>query len=240
MKTLKILHLYYDLLNLYGENGNMRYLEKKLKDQNIPYEIEYKSLGDVIHFNDYDIVYVGTGSEGNIKMALDNMMKYRGEIYEAMKKSFYIITGDALALFGKEIHYLNGEVQKALYLLDYTSYEVEENIVGEQQYDCSLINKKVIGFQNRKFKLGEYKEHNPFTVRTGNSYDNEPDNDKEGIYRDGALGTFLIGPLLVRNPYLTDYLIKKICDMFTIEYRQVNTNESAYIAYSEYLKNFPS
>ena len=240
MKTLKILHLYYDLLNLYGENGNIRYLLSKFKEQNIPYEIDYKSIGDPIYFRDYDIVYIGTGTEHNIKLALDDIMKYRQEIYEAMKKSFYIITGDALALFGKEIHYLNGEVKKSLYLLDYTTYEVEENIVGEQHYNCSLINKPVIGFQNRKFKIDQYQEQNPFTVVVGNSYNNDKDNVKEGIIRKGVLATFLTGPLLVRNPHLTDYLIKQIYEAFSIEYRQPNTNTASYIAYSEYLRNFPA
>ena len=35
MKTFKIAHLYYDLMNLYGENGNIRYLKNRLEEQDI-------------------------------------------------------------------------------------------------------------------------------------------------------------------------------------------------------------
>ena len=44
MKKFKIAHLYYDLMNLYGENGNVRILEKKLKDQNVDVEITLLSI----------------------------------------------------------------------------------------------------------------------------------------------------------------------------------------------------
>ncbi|MBR6133193.1 MAG: hypothetical protein IKQ29_00590 [Bacilli bacterium] len=240
MKTLKILHLYYDLLNLYGENGNLKFLLSKLKEQQIPYEVEYKSLGEPIYFRDYDIVYIGTGSEQSIKLALDDILKYRQDIYEAMKKSYYIITGDALALFSKEVHFLNGDIKKGLYLHDSTAFENEENIVGEQKYSCSLINRSVIGFQNRKFKIECFKEHHPFIVEVGNSFNNNPEEQREGIIHDHSFATFLTGPFLVRNPYLTDYIIKQICKMFQIEYKQPDTNKTSYIAYSQYLKNFHS
>ena len=48
MKKFKIAYLYYDLMNLYGENGNIRYLEKKLKEQDIDVQIELLSIPDKI------------------------------------------------------------------------------------------------------------------------------------------------------------------------------------------------
>ena len=54
MKKIKIAHLYYDLMNLYGENGNIRYLTNELEKQNIKTEIHFLSLEDNINFNDYE------------------------------------------------------------------------------------------------------------------------------------------------------------------------------------------
>ena len=52
MKTFKIAHLYYDLMNLYGENGNLRYLKKRLEEQGLDVSIEFLSIDDKIDFKD--------------------------------------------------------------------------------------------------------------------------------------------------------------------------------------------
>ena len=72
---IKILHLYYDLLNLYGENANTRCLEHLLSLNSIKTSIDLKSIDDKIDFKDYDIVYIGQGSEDNLLLALDDIMK---------------------------------------------------------------------------------------------------------------------------------------------------------------------
>ena len=51
MKTFKIAHLYYDLMNLYGENGNIRYLKNRLEEQGIKVEVSFLSKDDKIDFN---------------------------------------------------------------------------------------------------------------------------------------------------------------------------------------------
>ena len=53
---VKIAHLYYDLMNLYGEQGNIIALKESLKNQNIETEIDLLSIGDDINFKDYDIL----------------------------------------------------------------------------------------------------------------------------------------------------------------------------------------
>ena len=65
MKKFKIAYLYYDLMNLYGENGNIRYLEKKLKEQDIDVQIDLLSIPDKIDYKKYDFYYIGAGSEKN-------------------------------------------------------------------------------------------------------------------------------------------------------------------------------
>ena len=65
MKKIKIAHLYYDLMNLYGENGNIRYLVKSLGEQGIDVEVHFLSMEDKIDFKKYDFYYIGMGSEEN-------------------------------------------------------------------------------------------------------------------------------------------------------------------------------
>ena len=54
---IKLLHLYYDILNIYGENGNMRALVKALEYQGLKVNVDFKTIDDEINFNDYDFIY---------------------------------------------------------------------------------------------------------------------------------------------------------------------------------------
>ena len=67
---INVLHLYYDLLNLYGENANTRSIKYNLELNKIKVNIDLKSLNDEIDFNKYDLIYIGSGSEDNMKLAL--------------------------------------------------------------------------------------------------------------------------------------------------------------------------
>ena len=75
MKTIKIAHLYYDLMNLYGENGNVRFLKYKLEEQDIKTEIHFLSIDDKIDFNKYDFYYIGTGSRENQELVLEDTIR---------------------------------------------------------------------------------------------------------------------------------------------------------------------
>ena len=58
-KIIKIAHLYYDLLNLYGESGNIKALKRFIERQNVECEIHFLTLGDKIDFEKYDLYYMG-------------------------------------------------------------------------------------------------------------------------------------------------------------------------------------
>ena len=51
MKTIKIAHLYYDLLNLYGEQGNIMAIKKAFNNQNIDADISFLSVNNKISFD---------------------------------------------------------------------------------------------------------------------------------------------------------------------------------------------
>ena len=67
---MKILYLYHDLMNLYGESGNIRALERHLTDQGETVTVDRKTLGDELSFDGYDFLYMGAGTERSQKAAL--------------------------------------------------------------------------------------------------------------------------------------------------------------------------
>ena len=64
---MKLLHLYYDLMNLYGEYANMAVLASRLKDQGLEITVDRKTLGDAFDCSQYDFIYLGAGMESSQK-----------------------------------------------------------------------------------------------------------------------------------------------------------------------------
>ncbi len=235
MQTIKIAHLYYDIMNLYGENGNVKFLARKLEEQNAKVEIHFLTIDDKIDFDKYDIFYVGTGNDESTQYVLDDLIKYKDDIKKAIDNmKYFIITGNALELFAKKIIKCEKTID-GLGIFDFEMKEEAFRIVGEQFYECPLINKKVIGFQNRSYTM-DYEKNSLFNVINGTG--NNPNTKVEGIHEKNVFATYLLGPLLVRNPYLCDYIVESICHDKNIEYKHPNDEEMAYKAYLEYINMF--
>ena len=72
---MKILHLYYDIMNLYGDYGNVSVLERIITQSGTDCEVVKKSLGDSVDFNDYGFVFIGSGTEKNQKLVLEDFKR---------------------------------------------------------------------------------------------------------------------------------------------------------------------
>lgn len=203
-----IAHLYYDILNLYGESGNVKILKRQLEDQGVNVSVKFLTIDDTLDFSKYDVVYIGMGTEENQKIALKHLYKYRKDVKEAIdNKKFFIITGNSIELFGKEIIDINNKKHRGLNIFDYTSKEEEFRIVDEALFKCNFIKKPILGFQNQG-SIMRNNENYMFSVLKGTgSY---PNSTNEGVLYNNFYGTYLIGPILIRNPELVRYLTKKI------------------------------
>ena len=94
-------YLYYDLLNLYGDSGNIKTLLYHLKEQDIDVNVKYMTIGDEKDFSDVDMLYVGSGTENNILLALEDLKKDEKKLKEYIKNNKILLaTGNALELFG--------------------------------------------------------------------------------------------------------------------------------------------
>ena len=239
---INVLHLYYDLLNLYGENANTRSIKYNLELNKIKVNIDLKSLNDEIDFNKYDLIYIGSGSEDNMKLALQDILKRKKEIKKFIESNKYLIlTGSSMDLFGKHIKTLDDKLD-ALNIFDYyTEYLTETNlknaaknrIVGEIKATTDLINETIIGFQNRCDLVHNIKTP---LFKTQIQYSNDLTNEEEGFTYKNVYATHIIGPLLIRNPYFTDYILTKLCNDKHLKYKSLD--ETAKTAYKKYLENF--
>jgi CobQ-like glutamine amidotransferase family enzyme len=85
MKTINIAHLYYDLMNLNGEAGNIMALKSHFESQGLKVNISLLTTNDKIDFNKYDIYYMGSGSKENKLIVIDDILKYQNDIELSIK-----------------------------------------------------------------------------------------------------------------------------------------------------------
>ncbi len=235
METIRIAHFYYDLMNLYGEHGNILALTHHLEEHKIHVITHYYSVDDEVDFSKYDFLYIGSGNKEAFELAREDILKHKKEWKKAYQNNTFILaTGNAIDLFGKCFHTLEDEEKETLGLLSYESWETDFRIVGEQNYTSSFLSEEVIGFQNRSSVLKFVKEPHLFEVKEGTGY--VPKAIDEGIHQKNFYGTYLLGPLLIRNPYFTEYLIQEFLKSKNISYHEYRDNAEIK-AYQEYKKN---
>lgn len=207
-----IAHLYYDLLNLYGENGNVKALKKQLEYQGVKVELKNLSLEDELDFSLYDIVYLGTGTRDNQLLALQHLIKYKDSLKQYIDDNkFLISTGNSFELFGKKI-----DNNKALNIFDYESKYEDCRIVDECIFKCKFVDEYVIGFQNQTSVLKNNDNHLFEVIKGIGDY---KDSKFEGYNVNNFYGTYLIGPIFIRNPHLLKYIVKKIIFSKDIDFK---------------------
>ena len=218
---IKVLYLYHDIMNLYGDNGNIRFLEKALKDQGQEVEIARRTVCDKLDdLNEYDVIYCGPGMESNRNVCLKHLSQYKKELLEAFNNDkVFLFTGISYEMFGNDLNGLYDCPDKGIGFFDFNVTEQsEKRYTADVIVTTDLIAEKCVGFINKCSKISEYKSPLFRIVgKVGNT-----NSECDGIHERNFFGTQLIGPVLIKNPYFARYFIKTILKTKGIEdYKEV-------------------
>lgn len=212
MKEIKILYLYPDILDLYGDIGNIKVLKYRIEKRGFSAIIDTYSIGDKApDFSAYDIVFSGGGADNEQKILSEDLVKYKEEIRKAVNEGvFFLLICGSYQLFGKYYKGVDEEIIPGLEIFDYYTEAIEDrskrcigNIVLETEIDGEKT--KVIGFENHGGQTFDTKE-NFGSVLFGNG--NKFGDSNEGFRMKNVIGTYLHGPLLSKNPKIADFIIK--------------------------------
>lgn len=209
MMEVKILYLYYDLMNLYGENGNIRVLERHLQEQSLSVTVDRKSVGDEIDFPQYDFIYAGSGTERNQKIVLADMTRYKEQVKAAADKgTVFLFTGNAFEMLGKSITAGNGTEYEGIGLSEFTVTEhSDKRFTGDVICTYDQLDSPLVGFINKCSDIMNV-DNILFEVQMG--LGNTSNDSREGWRYQNVFGTHLIGPILVKNPHFMTFIIKLI------------------------------
>lgn len=216
MKELKILYLYPDILELYGDFGNIQVLKYRLEQRGINVTIVPYSIGDIApNFNDYDLVFSGGGADQEQGILSEDLIKYKDNIKEAINNGvFFLLICGSYQLFGKYYKGVEGNIIPGLEIFDYYTEAIanrKNRCIGNIVLTTNLNGKetKIIGFENHGGQTFNINTHFG-DVLFGNG--NKFNDTKEGFFLNNVIATYLHGPLLSKNPDLADYIIKYCLD----------------------------
>ena len=226
-KSIKILYLYPDMLELYGDYGNIQVLKYRIESRGYKAIIDRYSIGDATpDFNNYDIVFAGGGADNEQSILAEDLVKYKENIKEAVNNGvFFLLICGAYQLFGKYYKGVEGNIIPGLEVFDYytvANSDRKKRCIGNIVIDANLrssnndtdstesnIKTKVIGFENHGGQTFDIS--NSFgNVLFGNG--NKFGDAEEGFFNNNVIATYLHGPLLSKNPELCDYIIKYCLD----------------------------
>lgn len=199
---MKILHIFPEIMNLYGEYANISILKRFLNECGHEVVVESIKLYEDKDISGYDMYYMGAGTEANLHLACEKLNEYKATLSTAKERgSVILFTGNAMEALGNKVVDKMGNTYEGLGLLNYSSKENDKRVTFDAVYE--LDGQKIVGFVN-KCSATDGSAKSLFTVLMGQG--DSAAAKKEGAQDVNCLATHLTGPLLVKNPYL----LKKI------------------------------
>ena len=206
---ISICHLYPDLLNIYGDMGNILALKNRLEWRDIEVEITEVKTGERVNYKKHDIYFIGGGQDQQQIMASLELQKNKDAIFKAAldNNAVFLAICGGYQLFGHYYQPFNGDKLSGIGLLDVYTVAGENRFIGNVTTTAKFLKKKtIVGFENHSGLTYLNAEAEPFMkVKIGNG--NNGKDKSEGARNRNVFGTYLHGPLLPKNPELCDYLI---------------------------------
>lgn len=204
---LTIGHLFPELLNLYGDRGNIQCLCKRLEWRGIEAEVLPLHCSSEIDPGKLDIVLLGGGSDREQELACGYLAEIREDFRAYVEQG-----GVLLAVCGG--YQLLGNYYKTeqktiegLGILDIYTEWMSKRLVGNIVLETPLAQAPAVGFENHggRTYIGDYT---PFG-RVLSGFGNTEKSGYEGVIYKNIIGTYLHGPLLPKNPEICDYLLER-------------------------------
>ena len=197
-QAVRILHLYPDLLDLYGDGGNLLVMRRRLEQAGVNVTVDRQELGARRDPREYDLILAGAGKTRNLAAAMTDLAQDADALRRAVEAGVTVLaTGSGMVLLGNGLQ-VGGDRLPGVGLFDYTAEETGQVTVTEGVLRLNGLDEPLYGFANQTVKVTYPTPPDLFTVVQGTV----GQNGGEGRICRNAFATTLLGPLLVKNPAL--------------------------------------
>ena len=204
---LTICHLYPDLLNVYGDVGNVLILKHRASLRGIDVNIVNCSIGDDLDTDNTDIIFFGGGQDFEQSIVsddLNNVKKQPLTEYVEEGKVLLAICG-GYQLLGKYYTAPNGEKIEGLGILDIYTEGGNTRFIGNTEIVNEEFNETYVGFENHSGRT-YINSHKPLG-KCVHGYGNNGSDGYEGCIYKNTFGSYFHGSFLSKNPEFSDRLL---------------------------------
>ncbi len=207
--TVTVGHLYPDYLNIYADRGNIAVLEARARRRGIELDVTAVGVGEPIRPGEHDLLYVGGGQDREQALVATDIATKSEALQEAVAAGTAVLAVcGGYQLLGRSYRDRYGGDLPGAGVFPLETVAGERRMIGDVLLECTFAGeaRTLAGFENHAGRTLLDPGAEPLG-RVIAGFGNDGRSGYEGCRVGRAVGTYLHGPLLPRNPWLADWLL---------------------------------
>jgi lipid II isoglutaminyl synthase (glutamine-hydrolysing) len=203
-------HLYPDYLNIYADRGNIAVLARRAAWRGHELEVRPISVGERLEPGEHDLLYVGGGQDREQALVAEDLAAKADSVRAAVARGAAVLAVcGGYQLLGRSYRDFHGEDLPGIGLFPLETVAGERRMIGDVLLECELepgVVRSLAGFENHAGRTKLDPGAEPLG-RVVAGFGNDGESGFEGCRVGRAVGTYLHGPLLPRNPWFADWVL---------------------------------
>jgi lipid II isoglutaminyl synthase (glutamine-hydrolysing) len=203
-------HLYPEYLNIYADRGNIAVLDRRAAWRGHELDVRAIRIGDEVRPGEVDLLYVGGGQDREQALIAPDLAAKGDAIRAAVDDGAALLAVcGGYQLLGRGYRGRDGSFMPGAGLFPHETVAGERRMIGDVLLECELDpgeRRTLAGFENHAGRTRLDPSAEPLG-RVVAGFGNDGESGHEGCRIRSAIGTYLHGPLLPRNPWLADWLL---------------------------------
>lgn len=209
---IRLGHLYPDYLNIYADRGNLAVLERRAALRGHELVVHAIDVGETLDPAAQDLLYIGGGQDREQALVAPDLAAKADAVAAAHTRGVAVLAVcGGYQLLGRGYRGRDGSFMPGAGLFPHETVAGEVRMIGDVLLDCELepgVRRQLAGFENHAGRTLLDPGAEPLG-RVVHGFGNDGASGVEGCRLGNAVGTYLHGPLLPRNPWLADWLLAR-------------------------------
>ena len=234
---LKICHMYPDVLNLYGDRGNVMCMTRRLQWRGIETSVTKLPIGAGKSLSGFDLVFIGGGQDFEQEVLLGDLAGAKTkELKSAIEDGLPVLAiCGGYQMLGQYYKTWDGAQCDFTGALDLYTIGSKDRMIGNYMFTCDELNCEIVGFENHSGKTYLGAGVKPMgKVLAG--FGNNGEDGTEGARYKNVFGTYSHGSLLPKNPKLADHILRVALERKYGEAELTPLDDSLETAAHDYMK----
>jgi CobQ-like glutamine amidotransferase family enzyme len=207
---IRLAHLYPEYLNIYADRGNIAVLARRAELRGHELEVRAVGIGAELDPSGYDLLYIGGGQDREQALVASDLAAKGEALHNAHARGVAILAVcGGYQLLGRGYRARDGSVLPGVSLFGHETVAGDVRMIGDVLLGCELEpgqKRQLAGFENHAGRTLLDSDAEPLG-RVVHGFGNDGASGFEGCRLGRAIGTYLHGPLLPRNPWFADWLL---------------------------------